>query len=48
MSLEGEQGDCASRYDGFSNRVLSMIDEVFSETYTSHFPGQEPTIGREP
>ena len=48
MSLEENKALVRRAYDGFSERNLGVIDEVFSETYTSHFPGQEPTVGRDP
>src|SRR4051794_30222375 len=48
MSLDENKALVRRAYDGFSQRDLTVIDEVFSESYTSHFPGQESTVGREP
>ena len=48
VSLEENKALVRRAYEGFSNRDISVVDEVFAETYKSHFPGQEPTVGREP
>jgi steroid delta-isomerase-like uncharacterized protein len=48
MSLEENKAIVRRAYDGFSERNLGVLDDVFAETYKSHFPGQEPTVGREP
>ena len=48
MSLDDNKALVRRAYAGFSEGDLSVIDEVFSETYRSHFPGQESRVGREP
>ena len=34
--------------DGFNNRDMSIVDEVFAPDYVGHFPGQPPSHGIEP
>jgi len=48
MSVQENKALVRRAYEGFSNGDLRVIDECFAETYKSHFPGQAPTVGREP